>query len=96
MFKKYYLAYGSNLNLSQMAYRCPNAKPIGTINLDYRSLYHHFECGVYIYNSSVIKNIKQNIIDTLDKSRLINKKNFKPNLLKELFNAILRLIAPLL
>lgn len=69
---------------------------IGTINLDYRSLYHHFECGVYIYNSNVIKNIKQDMIDTLDKSRLINKKNFKPNLLKELFNAILRLIAPLL
>lgn len=32
--KKYYLAYGSNLNLSQMAYRCPSAKPIGTINLE--------------------------------------------------------------
>lgn len=40
MFKKYYLAYGSNLNLSQMKYRCPNAKSIGTINLeDYRLVY---------------------------------------------------------
>lgn len=40
MFKKYYLAYGSNLNLEQMAFRCPNAKPIGTINLkDYRLVY---------------------------------------------------------
>lgn len=28
--KKLYLAYGSNLNLSQMAKRCPNAKAIGT------------------------------------------------------------------
>ena len=69
---------------------------IGTINLDYRSLYHHFECGVYIYNSSVIKNIKQDIMSTLEKSNLINKNNFKQNLLKELFNAVLRLIAPLL
>ena len=40
MFKKYYLAYGSNLNLKQMAFRCPGAKPIGTINLkDYRLVY---------------------------------------------------------
>lgn len=40
MFKKYYLAYGSNLNLKQMAYRCPNSRPIGTINLkDYRLVY---------------------------------------------------------
>ena len=27
--KRLYLAYGSNLNLSQMAYRCPTAKPVG-------------------------------------------------------------------
>lgn len=40
MFKKYYLAYGSNLNLKQMSCRCPNARPIGTINLnDYRLVY---------------------------------------------------------
>lgn len=30
MSKTIYLAYGSNLNLEQMAYRCPTAKPIGT------------------------------------------------------------------
>ena len=40
MFKKYYLAYGSNLNLNQMAFRCPNARPIGIMNLkDYRLVY---------------------------------------------------------
>lgn len=40
MFKKYYLAYGSNLNLDQMSYRCPTAKPIGkTILKDYRLVY---------------------------------------------------------
>ena len=33
MFKKYYLAYGSNLNLEQMAFRCPNAKPIDAIKI---------------------------------------------------------------
>lgn len=40
MFKRYYLAYGSNLNLYQMNYRCKNAKPIGKYILeDYRLVY---------------------------------------------------------
>lgn len=40
MFRKYYLAYGSNLNLDQMSYRCPSAKPIGRLILkDYRLVY---------------------------------------------------------
>lgn len=38
--KKYYLAYGSNLNLDQMKYRCPTAKVIGkTILSDYRLVF---------------------------------------------------------
>ena len=44
MDKTIYLAYGSNLNLEQMAHRCPTAKPIGTAVLnDYRLLFkgHH-------------------------------------------------------
>ena len=31
---KYYLAYGSNLNKEQMAYRCPGAIPVGTMMLE--------------------------------------------------------------
>ncbi|MCM1329615.1 MAG: gamma-glutamylcyclotransferase [Ruminococcus sp.] len=30
MEKRYYLAYGSNLNMAQMKFRCPTAKPVGT------------------------------------------------------------------
>lgn len=38
--EKYYLAYGSNLNLEQMAYRCPNATVVGdTVLNDYRLLF---------------------------------------------------------
>ena len=40
MMKKYYLAYGSNLNLKDMKKRCPKAKPIGKILLNgYRLVY---------------------------------------------------------
>ena len=30
---KFYMAYGSNLNVAQMAYRCPDAVPVGTATL---------------------------------------------------------------
>jgi hypothetical protein len=38
--KRLYIAYGSNLNLRQMAYRCPTAKPVGAVILkDYELLF---------------------------------------------------------
>ena len=38
--KKYYIAYGSNLSVGQMAYRCPDAKVIGTAVIeDYALLF---------------------------------------------------------
>ena len=39
MKKRYYLAYGSNLNIRQMLYRCPDAKPIGTAFIQNHILY---------------------------------------------------------
>ena len=40
MQKKYYLAYGSNLNRNQMRMRCPGAKPLGTAVIEgYRLLF---------------------------------------------------------
>jgi gamma-glutamylcyclotransferase (GGCT)/AIG2-like uncharacterized protein YtfP len=38
--KRYYLAYGSNLNIEEMKYRCPFAKPVGTSYIkDYRLIF---------------------------------------------------------
>lgn len=48
MNKKYYLAYGSNLNIGQMQYRCPNAKPIGRAAIDgYELLFKGSKTGAY-------------------------------------------------
>lgn len=47
--KKYYLAYGSNLNVRQMRYRCPTAKPIGITAIpDYELLYKGSKTGSYL------------------------------------------------
>lgn len=42
---------------------------VGTINLDYRSLYHHFENGCIMYGSSAIMNIKKDFLKTFEECR---------------------------
>jgi cardiolipin synthase len=69
---------------------------VGTINLDYRSLYLHFECGLYMEEVSCINDIKADLVDTLAKSEQILKKGKKPFILKRIFQALLRLVAPLM
>lgn len=49
MKKKYYLAYGSNLNMDQMAWRCPDATPVGTAMLDgWQLAYKGSKTGSYL------------------------------------------------
>lgn len=69
---------------------------VGTINLDYRSLYLHFECGVYVYQSEVIKAIKKDALETCEKCRLLALKDCEVGLFRAMYQAILRLFAPLM
>ena len=70
---------------------------VGTVNLDYRSLYLHFECGVWLYASSTIHNIKKDVQKTLKESREIKKKGIeKLSFLKNLKRQILKAFAPLM
>ena len=49
MQKRYYLAYGSNLNIRQMRWRCPTARIIGTAQLDgWRLLFKGSKTGSYL------------------------------------------------
>ncbi len=69
---------------------------VGTINMDYRSLYLHFECGCYLEKVNAIKDIKKDLLDTIEKSHEITKKEANPKLIKSIWQALLRLIAPLM
>ena len=70
---------------------------VGTINFDYRSLYLHFECGVFLYKSKCIQDIKQDALETIAKSRKIENTNvFSNGKIDTLFRAVLRVFAPLL
>ena len=73
-----------------------NVATVGTINMDYRSLYLHFECGCYFENVDVIKDIKKDLTQTIEKSHQITEKEAIPNLLKATWQALLRLVAPLM
>ena len=44
---------------------------VGTINLDYRSLYHHFECATYLYQTDCIPQIEEDFQQTLEKCRRV-------------------------
>lgn len=69
---------------------------IGTINLDYSSLVHHFEKGVWMYDCDVIKNIKKDLDETLSKLIEITKDKLKTNLFNRFVRAIVRIFAPML
>lgn len=69
---------------------------VGTINLDYRSLYLHFENGTLLYKSKKIMDVKQNFFDTLEHCKKIQVEDTHVNIVKGLFLSIIRIFSPLL
>lgn len=68
---------------------------VGTINLDYRSLYLHFECATLFYGGEIIQQIKQDTLETIWISQEITSLSRK-SLLGSLTDSLLHLLAPLL
>jgi cardiolipin synthase len=70
---------------------------VGTINLDYRSLYHHFECATYLFKCSCISDIEDDFQSTLGKCRCVTKETIaKEKLSLRIRGRILKLFAPLM
>ncbi len=69
---------------------------IGTINLDYRSLVHHFENGVWMYKATAIKDIETDIRSTMQKCIEIKSDMLKTNLPTRFIRAVVRIFAPML
>ncbi|MBR4622554.1 MAG: cardiolipin synthase [Ruminococcus sp.] len=70
---------------------------IGTINLDYRSLYHHFECATYLYRTACISEIEADYQETLKKCRKVSYETIANEKLSiKIKGSLLRVIAPLL
>ncbi len=69
---------------------------IGTVNLDYRSLFLHYECFSAFYDSSVLADLKKDMENSFAESRLVDFKETQRGLLGAFLDGILRIISPLM
>ena len=68
----------------------------GTINLDYRSLFLHHECAVWMYKSSAIADMKASFLETLEKCEEITRESYRRPWYVRLGQSLLRVLAPLM
>ena len=68
---------------------------IGTINLDYRSLVHHFENGVWMYQCRAVKTLKKDMDDTFTKCIEVTPDMLKTSLLQRFICSVVRIFAPM-
>ena len=69
---------------------------MGTTNLDFRSLYLHFECGVWIYDSEAVGAIKEDFLNTLTHCREFTLRDCAANAFEQITQDVLRVFAPLM
>ena len=70
---------------------------VGTINLDYRSLYHHFECATYLYRTDCIQEIEADFQSTLAKCRQVTMENVRSEKWTvKLVGRLMKVVAPLM
>jgi len=70
---------------------------VGSINLDYRSLYLHYESAAYLYKVPVLCEIKQDFANTMAKSHRITEEDVKKqSLISRIAAAFLKVVAPLM
>lgn len=70
---------------------------VGTVNFDYRSLYLHFECGIFLSDTEIVRQVKEDVLCTVTSSEQISKDFCAAKIFPaQLLLGVLRLFAPLL
>ena len=70
---------------------------VGTINLDYRSLYHHFECAAYMYKVPCIDDIKADFNNTLSRCSAVTAETIRHEKMSyKILGLFMKFIAPLM
>jgi cardiolipin synthase len=88
--------YTSGFNHSKTFVSDDRVATVGTTNLDFRSLYLHFECGVWIYKNQAVKKVKEDFLQTIPVSHQITPAECTRNPLTHFIQDVLRLFAPLM
>lgn len=69
---------------------------VGTINFDYRSLVHHFECAVWMYKTGTVADAKHSFDAALDVSELVTRKKSRLTLVEWMFRTGIKIFSPIL
>lgn len=69
---------------------------VGTTNLDFRSLYLHFECGACLYGTSTVADIKADYLQTLEQCKAMTLTDCHNSWPVRLLQEVLRVFAPLM
>jgi cardiolipin synthase len=88
--------YSNGFNHSKTFVSDDKVATVGTTNLDFRSLYLHFECGVWLYKNQAVQKVKEDFLNTVPLCRQITLANCRGNAFLRLVQAVLRIFAPLM
>ncbi|MDR2494554.1 MAG: cardiolipin synthase [Spirochaetaceae bacterium] len=88
--------YTNGFNHSKTFVSDDRVATVGTINLDFRSLYLHFECGVCVYEDQTVQAVKADFLATLPLCHQITLEDCARNAFQVMLQDILRLFAPLM
>ncbi len=69
---------------------------VGTINMDYRSLVHHFECGAIFMHSAAVKEVENDLLDCFDHSELVLKENINLGVMTSFMIALMNVFVQML
>lgn len=68
---------------------------VGTANLDYRSLYLHYECSLFVADKQFSYSVKEDYLRTLEDCVLATNELLHTNIFTRIWRALLRMLAPL-
>lgn len=70
---------------------------VGTVNMDYRSYYLHYECGVWMYQCACLKEIRRDLEECFAISHQVTLKECQSvSILRRFFRAFLNIISPVM
>jgi hypothetical protein len=88
--------YTQGFNHSKTFVSDDKVATVGTTNLDFRSLYLHFECGVWMYKTRAVMSVKKDFLNTLPICHEINREDCARNAVQRIVQDVLRIFAPLM
>lgn len=72
------------------------AAVVGSINMDYRSMFLHFECGVLLLQNSQVLTLRDDVRRTLPQCREVQCADCRTGLVGTVLDSVLRLLSPLM